>query len=168
MSVTLADILAGAAVFLDANVFVYHFAPHPVLHVPCQQLLERCAQRELVGYTSAHVLTNVAHRTMTLEAIDRFGWPIAGIARHMLRHPDEVRQLTRFRRVVDEIPTFNIQVLPVTAQLVAAAAAITQQVGLLSGDALVVAVMREHGLVNLANHDADFDRVPSVRRYSPA
>jgi predicted nucleic acid-binding protein len=51
---------------------------------------------------------------------------------------------------------------------VSAAAAITQQVGLLSGDALVVAVMQEHGLVNLASHDADFDRVPGLRRYAPA
>ena len=168
MPVTLADIPAGAAVFLDANVFVYHFAPHPVLHLPCQRLLERCAEEELVGYTSAHVMTNVSHRTMTLEAIDRFGWPVTGIARHMLRHPDDVRQLSRFRQIVDEIPGFGIQVLPITAHLVSAAAAITQQVGLLSGDALVVAVMHEHGLVNLASHDADFDRVPGLRRYAPA
>lgn len=168
MSMRLADIPAGATVFLDANIFVYHFAPHPVLHLPCQQLLERCTQGELVGYTSAHVLTNVAHRTMTLEAIDRFGWPTTGIARQMLRHPDDVQQLSRFRQVVDEILDFGIDVQPITAHLVSAAAAITQQVGLLSGDALVVAIMREHGLVNLASHDADFDRVPGLRRYTPA
>jgi predicted nucleic acid-binding protein len=41
------------------------------------------------------------------------------------------------------------QVLSITAHPVSAAAAITQQVGLLSRDALVVAVMQEHGLVNL-------------------
>jgi len=52
--------------------------------------------------------------------------------------------------------------------LVSAAAAISQQHGLLSGDALVVAVMREHGIVNLASHDADFDRVPGLTRYAPA
>jgi predicted nucleic acid-binding protein len=81
---------------------------------------------------------------------------------------DDVRQLTRFRRVVDEIPAFGIQVLPITMPLVSAAAAISQQHGLLSGDALVVAVMREQGIVNLASHDADFDRVPGLTRYSPA
>jgi predicted nucleic acid-binding protein len=52
--------------------------------------------------------------------------------------------------------------------LVSAAAAISQQNGFLSGDALVVAVMREHGLVNLASHDADFDGIPGLTRYSPA
>ena len=167
MPLTLADIPAGVALFLDANVLVYHFAPHPVLQLPCQRLLERCTSGELVGYTSAHVLTNVAHRIMTLEAVDRFGWPTAGIARRLLRRPDDVRQLTRFRQVVDEIPGFGIQVLPITMRLISAAAAISQQHGLLSGDALVVAVMREHGLVHLASHDADFDRVPGLTRYSP-
>jgi predicted nucleic acid-binding protein len=39
---------------------------------------------------------------------------------------------------------------------------------ILSGDALIVAVMREHGLANLASHDADFDRVPGLARYAPA
>lgn len=49
-----------------------------------------------------------------------------------------------------------------------AAAQISQQTGLLSSDALVVAVMQEHGLTNLASHDADFDRVPGLTRYAPA
>ena len=31
---------------------------------------------------------------------------------------------------------------------------------LLSGDALIVAVMQAHGLTDLASHDADFDRYP--------
>jgi predicted nucleic acid-binding protein len=38
----------------------------------------------------------------------------------------------------------------------------------LTNDAMVVAVMRANGLTNLANHDADFDRVPGLTRYAPA
>jgi len=165
---TFTDVPARESVFVDANTFVYHFTPHPLLQAACQQLLERFAVQELVGFTSAHVLSNVAHRIMTLEAVDRFGWPITGIARSLQRHPDQLRQLTRFRQAVDEVPAFGIHVLPVTVGIVSAAAAISQQYGLLSGDALVVAVMREHGLTHLASHDADFDRVPGLTRYAPA
>jgi predicted nucleic acid-binding protein len=53
MPLTLADIPAGAAVFLDANVLVYHFAPHPVLQPRCQELVERCSTVELRGYAPA-------------------------------------------------------------------------------------------------------------------
>ncbi len=43
-----------------------------------------------------------------------------------------------------------------------------EQHALLSGDALVVAVMHERGFTHLASHDADFDRVPGLTRYAPA
>jgi len=162
------DIPQGASVFIDANTLIYHLGPDPDFRPACQYLLERIARQDLAGFTSAHVVSNVAHRIMTLEAINRFGWPAAGIGRRLLRHPDDVRQLTTFRQAIDEIPGFGIQVLPITMRLVSAAAAISQQHGLLSGDALLVAVMREHGLVNLASHDSDFDRVPGLTRYAPA
>jgi predicted nucleic acid-binding protein len=165
---TFTDIPPGESVFVDANTLVYHFVPDPDFGPPCRDLLERFGRRQLIGFTSAHVVTNVAHRLMTLEAISRFGWPAAGIARRMQRHPDDVRRLTRFRQALDEIPGFGIQVLPITLPLVSAAAEISQQHGLLSGDALVVAVMREHGLRYLASHDADFDRAPGLTRYAPA
>ena len=37
----------------------------------------------------------------------------------------------------------------------------------LTGDALVIAVMRHHGLTHLASLDDDFDRVPGITRYAP-
>jgi predicted nucleic acid-binding protein len=48
------------------------------------------------------------------------------------------------------------------------AAALCQQVGLLTNDALSVAVMQAHGLNKVASADSDFDRVPGIRRYAPA
>ena len=66
---TFTDIPAGASVFVDANTLVYHFVPEPGLGPACRDLLERFGRRELVGFTSAHVVSNVAHRMMTLEAM---------------------------------------------------------------------------------------------------
>jgi predicted nucleic acid-binding protein len=51
--------------------------------------------------------------------------------------------------------------------IVSAAAAISQQYGLLSGDALIVATMRQFGISAIASHDSDFDRVPGLARYAP-
>jgi predicted nucleic acid-binding protein len=51
-----ADIPAGSAVFVDANVFVYYFEPHPVYGPACQQLFLRIENNELQGFTSSHVL----------------------------------------------------------------------------------------------------------------
>jgi len=164
---TFADIPAGLWLFVDANTLVYHFAAEPLLGPPCQRLLDRVNRGEIQGFTSTDVLSDVAHRLMTQEAIRRFAWPAAGIARRLWSNPSHVQQLSDFRAAIDELLRSGIQVLSIPPPLIATAAAISQQHGLLSGDALVVAVMRGHGLVNLASHDADFDRVPGLTRYAP-
>ena len=40
-------------------------------------------------------------------------------------------------------------------------------VGLLSNDALIVAIIQANGLTKLASSDQDFDRVPWLTRYEP-
>jgi len=159
---------ANSAVFLDANTFVYAIINHPTYGLTCTALLDRIERQEVQGFTSSHVLSDTVHRVMTLEACDRFGWPAQGIANRLRRHPGEVQQLLIPRRAVDEIQIAGVTVLPVTASLVSQAVDLSRQHGLLSGDALVVAVMRDHGLTQLASLDDDFDRVPGLTRYSPA
>ena len=104
---------------------------------------------------------------MTLEAIDRYGWPYAGIAQRLRKHPAEVQALTRFRQAIDEIPRFGIQVLAIPTALIYVATERSQLYGLLHNDALIVALMQANGLNHLASADADFDRVPGLSRYAP-
>ncbi len=163
-----ADLPAGSTVFVDANAFVYHFAPDPILCSPCTDLLIRIKKQEIEGYVSTHVLSEVAHRLMTIEAIKVFGWPIPGIAQRLQKHPADVMKLTAFRKAIQEIPQFGLQILTIPPGLIDGAAAISQQTGLLSNDALIVAVMQHYGLTNLASHDADFGSVPGVSRFAPA
>jgi predicted nucleic acid-binding protein len=65
------------------------------------------------------------------------------------------------------IPTRSSTILTIPANLIDTAAGVSQQAGLLTNDALVVAVMKANGLTNIASGDADFDRVPGVLRYAP-
>jgi predicted nucleic acid-binding protein len=155
------------AVFLDANSLVYHFTNDPTYGAACTQLIKRVEQQQLQGYTSAHVLADVSHRLMTLEAIDLLGWPASGIAARLRRHHVEIPQLTVYRQAIARIPLLGIQVLPVTQALVEAATRLSQQYELLTGDALVVAVMQMQVFTNIASNDSDFDRMPGITRYSP-
>ena len=164
---TFADVLRGAAVFVDANTFVYNFGPHPTFGTACAQFLARIEQGEIQGFTSASVIADTAHRLMAEEAITRFGWPRQGIANRLKRHPAEVQQLSRYRQAVDEIQLFRITILPSTAPLVSLAVDICRQTGLLMNDALSVVTMQGQGLTALASNDGDFDRVPGITRYAP-
>ena len=76
---TFADIPSGASVFVDANVFVYEFAPDPQYGPPCRELMERIELGDLTGVCSTRELSDVAHRLMTLEACQTLGWPYAAL-----------------------------------------------------------------------------------------
>jgi predicted nucleic acid-binding protein len=165
---TFASIPHGARLFLDANTLVYYFTADLRYGAACLQLMDRIARQEIHGFTSAHVVLDTAHRVMTLEAMHVAGSPARGIAAHLRQHPAEVQKLTRFRQAVDLVPQLGLQVMPLDFALVSAAAARSQQYGLLTGDALIVAVMQAHGLTHLASADTDFDRVPGITRYAPA
>lgn len=153
---------------MDANVFVYDFGPDPVWGPPSKALLKRIEQGDVIGHVSSHVFHDVAHRLMTLEACQTFGWPFPGIAQRLRRHPAEIQQLLLFRQALDNIVRIGIHIVPVTAQHVLLAGDLSRRHGLLGGDALIVAVMQTLNLTNLASNDADFERVPGVNRYTPA
>ncbi len=164
---TFADLPAGAAIFLDANTFVSHFVAEPNYGVACTSLLERLERRELEGWCSPHVLAEVCHRLMTIEACSLFGWPHQGIASRLRRHPQHVQQLTRSRLALREIALLGLNMVLATEHHVGQAADRSGRNGLLTNDALVMVLMQSRGLTNLASNDADFDRVPGITRYAP-
>jgi predicted nucleic acid-binding protein len=161
------DLPAGATVFVDASVFIHHFEPNPRFGPAATEFLERIENQEIIGIASTHIVSEVAHRLMTIEAMHAFGWKSGGIALRLRNHPAEVRTLKRFRQAVQEIALFNVRILIIDPAWLDRAAEVSQQTGLLHNDALTVAVMRVHGLANLASADPDFDPVPGVSRYGP-
>ena len=165
---TFVDLAAGESVFVDENTFVYHFQPHRTWGAACNQFMTRLDQGLLVGYTSPQVLGEVAHRLMTMEACSLRGWSPRKVTTRLRHHRGVIPTLTRFRSAIDGILQSQIQVVAITAPLMARTAVISQQFDLLTNDALIVAVMQHHGLTNLASHDADFDRVTGLTRYAPA
>jgi predicted nucleic acid-binding protein len=164
---TYADLPAGAAVLLDASVFIHHFEPNALYGPASTDFLERIENQEIHGVTATHIISEVAHRLMTIEAMQAFGWKSGGIALRLRNHPAQVQTLKRFRQAIQEIPLFGLRILTIDPAWLDAAADLSQQTGLLHNDALVVAVMRAHGLTNLASADPDFDRVAGITRYGP-
>jgi predicted nucleic acid-binding protein len=139
-----ADLAAGDSVFLDANPLVYHFAPDPIFGLACNQLMSRVENQEIVALTSTHVLSDVAHHLMMLEASALFGWP-SKVVQRLKQQPTAIQKLGNFRRAILEVAQSAIRVVAISPALLATAAAISQQFGLLSNDALIIAVMQANG-----------------------
>jgi predicted nucleic acid-binding protein len=164
---TLDQVPAGAHVFVDSNILVYHFQPHPAFGPMCHRLLERIERQDIEGYTSTNLLGELAHRLMVIEAGALPGWAGGKVLNRLKQQPDVVKQLARFQTAVDAVLQSRRSVLTVQPLLMSAAAALSRQHGLLTTDAVILAVMQAQRLTHLASHDAHFDSVPGITRYAP-
>ena len=156
---------AGAAVFLDANVLIYHAVES---RPSCALLLRRIATREIRGYTSTVVLSEVFHRLVLSEIAVTFRLPSARAALNLVRrHPEHLPALTVAHQFLAKMPTLRIRVLPVRWREITLAMAASRRYGLLANDALIIATMQAHRLTHLASNDADFRRVPTITLWRP-
>ena len=55
---------AGEHIFIDANIFIYHFLG---LKESCSELLLRVENKKIIGYTSAIILSEICHRLMKIK-----------------------------------------------------------------------------------------------------
>jgi predicted nucleic acid-binding protein len=163
----LEDVAAGASIFVEANILIYALAPDATYGTVCHAFLERIYHDEVKAYTSPTVLNDVAHRLMLLEACDVFGWPNAGVANRLRRHPSEISKLQRFRGAIDQIANSKLVTLVIDVEDARRAGELSIEHGLFGGDALIAAVMQRHNLTLIASHDADFDRVAHFTRFAP-
>lgn len=165
---TLDQVPAGAQVFVDSNILVYHFQPHPSFGPMCQHLLERIERQDVEGYTATNLLGELAHRLMVIEAGTLPGWAGSKVLNRLKQQPDVVKQLMLFQTAVDAVLQSKIRVLTIMPVLVSTAATLSRQHGLLTNDAVILALMQTQRLTHLASHDAHFDGLPGLTRYAPA
>ena len=112
-----ADLPAGAPVFVDAGDFIHHFEPNAKFGPAATEFLERIENHEINGITATQIISEVAHRLMTIEAMQAFAWKSAGIALRLRNHPAQVQTLKRFRQAIQEIPLFGIRIVTVDPAL---------------------------------------------------
>jgi predicted nucleic acid-binding protein len=158
------DLPAGEQVFLDANIFVYHFLGQSA---DCRQLLSRCHQGILHGFTASFIVAEVMHRLMTAEAVARGLVTSSQVVKKLREHPEIVRQLQTSNQCVAQIKAMKIEIVPLTVATLEASTTVRLQHGLLTNDSLLVAAMHELKLQKLATHDHDFAQISGLLVYQP-
>jgi predicted nucleic acid-binding protein len=99
---------APADVFLDANTFIYHFTAELRWGSACTSLLERIELQELRGFTSTHVQADVAHRLMTIEAMNLLGCPPRALAARLRKHHAEIPRLTLYAQALVKVAQMGV------------------------------------------------------------
>jgi len=161
---TLEEVPAGCRIFLDAGVFIYHFCRESG---QCRVLLERCERGEVRGVTSVISVLEATHRLMIAEAVRAGEVTPGGVARKLWERPEVVRNLAEYRRQVESIPQWGVEVLPVDLGRCLRAADVRAAHGLFTNDSIIVATMRDAGVTAIATADRDFERVEGITVYRP-
>jgi predicted nucleic acid-binding protein len=166
--VRLSDLPEGARVFIDANIFIYHFSAASRFNSSCTNFLERVEFGAVHGVTSAAIVLETIHRIMVEEAF--LALPDIqpkNLVKYLKDHPDTVKGLEVNRGIPARIAQFNVEVIPTTMALIDQSQTIKTEYGFLSNDALILQIMRDRGLLHLASNDSDFERATNITLYKP-
>ncbi len=151
-------------VFLDSNIFIY-----AVLQKSdqCIRLLRRCSQGDVVGVTAMPQFAEVMHRLMMIEAHDN-DWAAGGNpVKALSERPDRVQKLTRYAEAVKGLLASGIRYEPAQKEDFLAALTIQREYGLMTTDALLMAVAERLRIQAVASADKEFARVRGIILYSP-
>lgn len=161
---SLNDLPDGASVFVDANIFVYHFSGNSP---ECRAFLERAERKQINAATGAHILLETLHRLMLLEAVSK-GLITAGQpAKKLKQRLDIIPLLSDYSRCVEEIRRLQVRIYPITFKHIRASHALRAAYGLMTNDSVMAALMLNYQITNLASRDSDLQRVPGLTLYQP-
>jgi predicted nucleic acid-binding protein len=163
----LGEIPSGSQVFIDANIFIYHFGGDGDIADACTEFLLRVENRDVRAFTSTVILTEVLHRLMIIEAIEKYDLPLKGIVKHLKEHPDVVMGLDKYSIAPEKIRQMNVITLVITLEDVLDSKRTRESYGLLTNDSMSISVMKRFGISNIATNDSDFERIAGIEVWKP-
>jgi predicted nucleic acid-binding protein len=160
----LKNIPPGIEVFIDANIFIYHFTGNSA---ECTDFLSRCEEGVLRGSTSTIIVGEVMHRLMLAEAEAKKLARAPQILRKLKDKPEIVCRLTDYFIGAQAIFNLGIKTYPLTAELIMKSQAIRARYGLMANDSLIAATMEDEGVEVLATNNDGFSRVDWIHIHKP-
>ena len=160
----LSEIERGSEVFVDSNIFIYHFTG---VSDQCSDFLNRCERGDFTAVTSVNVILEVLHRLMMVEAVRKNLAKPPNVVKKLNKAPQKLKRLNEYFINAEKIPRMGIVVKPMTFETIIKSHTVRLAYGLMVNDSLVVASMQEEGVHSLATSDRAFERVGEIDVYRP-
>ena len=161
----LSELKRGETVFIDSNIFLYHFTG---VSKECKEFLKRCEMQDLLGITGVTILAEVCHRLMIAEAIERKLIRPQRPASQLQEKPEIIKSLSEYSAQLLNLMDWNIKVISSPEDMVLKSQVFRSQFGLLTHDSFIPVYMRFANTNKLATHDKALSRIPLLEVYSPS
>ena len=151
-------------VIIDANIFVYA-AQRSSLQ--CIKLLEKCANDELFGIIPTHILAELMHVLMLAEARDLGLIKGSNPAKQLSENPNKIKALNRYESLIRDLLSIGLKLESLEREDFLTAMSLQRQYGLLTNDALFIAVAARLRITTVVSADSGFKNIQGVLLYSP-
>jgi predicted nucleic acid-binding protein len=163
--VNLDDIPAGSLCVIDTNVLLY---AEQGVSAQAQRLVRRCAHGDLKGVLPQTVWQEVTHKLMLAEALMKGLLTGGNPAVRLAEKPEVVRSLSLYQAKVRALVEVGLAFEPCTmADLMVTGFSLQQRYGLLTNDAVVLAVAMRLEAEALASADKGFQGITEMPVYGP-
>ena len=160
----LLDIKTGSEVFVDSNVFIYHFTG---VSDECSDFLSRCERGELIEMTTVNVILEVLHRLMMVEAVRKNLVKPPNLVKKLSKAPQKLKRLNEYFVNTEKIQDMGIAIKPLLFETILKSHMIRLTSGLMVNDSVIIASMKEEGVKLLATGDKAFEKLDEINVCSP-
>lgn len=162
---TLNDIKTGDTVFIDANIFIYHFTG---ISKECKEFLKRCEEKDLFGITGLTIMAEVCHHLMIAEAIKRNLISPNKPALQLQKNHGIIKNLSEYIAQIMNITEWGIKIISPTEDMIMKSQIFRSQFGLLTNDSFIPVYMKMSSTNKLITNDQAFIRISSINLYIPS
>ncbi|RLC26438.1 MAG: hypothetical protein DRH37_11665 [Deltaproteobacteria bacterium] len=160
----LTEIKSGSEIFIDSNIFIYHFTGGSD---ECSDFLCRCERGELIGMTTVNVILEVLHRLMMVEAVRKNLVNPPDIVKKLSRAPQKIKRLSEYFINTEKIQDIGIAIKPLRFETIIKSHEVRLTSGLMVNDSVIIASMKQEGVRLLATNDKAFEKLEEIRVCSP-
>ena len=160
----LSEIKPDSEIFVDSNIFIYHFTG---VSDECSDFLSRCEREELIGMTSVNVILEVLHRLMMVEAVSKNIVKPPNIVKKLSKSPQKIKRLNEYFVNTEKIQDMGIVIKPLRFETIVKSHVIRLSSGLMVNDSVIIASMKKEGVKLLATNDKALKKLDEIEVYSP-
>jgi len=160
----LTEIKVGSEIFVDSNIFIYHFTG---VSDECSGFLGRCERRELIAMTSVNVILEVLHRLMMVEAVRKNLVKPPNIVKKLSKAPQKLKRLNEYFVNTEKIQDMGIAIKPLIFETILRSHVVRLASGLMVNDSVIIASMKQEGVQLLATNDKAFEKVDEIDVCTP-
>ena len=161
----LEDIPDGEKVFIDSDIFTYLLVEDSRYIKSVNSFLKRIEQGKIIGFFNLTVFDETFFNFIKAKVIGMYGAKREGFNDLYKRNPDIVSEISPEPVLkIFQIDNLNL----ITLIRLSLVTKFSRKYSLLPADAINLAVMKTHNLINLASNDSDFERVDWINLYKPS